>query len=802
MDELKSQQDIWRRSNADAEQRATHASDDDAARAALGEKLRGERVLGELSEQYESQQTQLDEMSRKQSQITATLERLSSQRDVLNARLKVARAQIRMAGGKAQATRSTPWLSQVRWRNVGMLACVLLVVGGSTKLLIELASRTSTPGFASATIEVHTNEELDTANTLETLYFNPPKAFGLPFLGCDKNVISLAVSPTGTHVAAATGGSTVFVWDAESGKLLHRLSDNLSEVNTLAFSPDGRLLVTGEAFNAAESSVKFWDPQTGTRLGGLSNEKSFVSRISFSPNGSLLACGYFGKSGQNITVWDSQTRAEVWSIPFSESVDGLTFNSDGTLLAATSDRSETFIWDIKERKLLKTWFANSSGLDGRYGPLFQPDGSGLFVNHKLWNARTGERLSQMGGLLQRTKSGALSNDGRFLAMASGEWTAVVDSQTGLARTLLPGHQTNVVAMSPQGDRLFTGGGAPYVIRWDLNSPSLVGRGPSQEIVAGPLLATARDKPLCLVNVGKAIGVWNHETRSPLMSLKTDSPPEVSQSVAAFSPGARRAAVFDVNGLLQVWDVVSGDRVSHARIPEASGRAEEPQRQLTFSTDSDSLWVATAAQLWKLDVGKSAPEPWIEWPNGTQVTSLSPDGQIAVAVTKQPRMLAWEISSRQPIPLGEEFHQAVQSLAFTQDGRRLLGSSVVGELLHWDFERRKLLSRFRVGPNDSGASQRLAFLPDRRHFLEVRSSVVRLIDVETHQQRLQFGSDPSDSNQSVADRQFFSSSRLEVTYDGRMVVTDGKSRDRLAFWNLYLHQQLGKESADWQKRGRK
>jgi WD40 repeat protein len=72
---------------------------------------------------------------------------------------------------------------------------------------------------------------------------------------------SVAWSPDGTKLAAAWrkiwigGPSTIHVWDATTGQLLHEFEGHTADVPALAFSPDGTRLASG----SMDGMVIVWD---------------------------------------------------------------------------------------------------------------------------------------------------------------------------------------------------------------------------------------------------------------------------------------------------------------------------------------------------------------------------------------------------------------------------------------------------------------------------------------------------------------------------------------------------------------
>src|SRR5262245_38442529 len=121
------------------------------------------------------------------------------------------------------------------------------------------------------------------------------------------DAVAVAYSPDGRHVA--TGSTGVVLWDAETGKPVHKLTGEGNHVNAVAFSPDGRALL-GAVMNGP---VAAWDVATGKPLPGLPGNPRGVHALAFSADGKLLATGGrdFRREGE-VYVWDWPARKERW----------------------------------------------------------------------------------------------------------------------------------------------------------------------------------------------------------------------------------------------------------------------------------------------------------------------------------------------------------------------------------------------------------------------------------------------------------------------------------------------------------
>ena len=78
----------------------------------------------------------------------------------------------------------------------------------------------------------------------------------------------------------------VKLWDAATGKEVRTFKDHIDAVYALAFTPDGKRLLSG----AADRTIKVWDAATGERLytsGRSRRMESMPSR--FDPTGKMVA---------------------------------------------------------------------------------------------------------------------------------------------------------------------------------------------------------------------------------------------------------------------------------------------------------------------------------------------------------------------------------------------------------------------------------------------------------------------------------------------------------------------------------
>jgi RNA polymerase sigma factor (sigma-70 family) len=252
----------------------------------------------------------------------------------------------------------------------------------------------------------------------------------------------------------------------------HRFEGHTDGVMVVAFSPDGKQVLSGGAcYGDGDPTVRLWEVATGKELRKLEGHTGGVYSLGFLPGGKKAVSG--GAEG-TIRIWDLETGKELKRLEGHEgTVYGLAVSPDGKSLLTGGEDATVRLWDLASGREVRRFDGHT---DKVRAVAFSPNGkqalSGGVLSDptlRLWDVATGKELAKYASDSEGIASVAFSADGKLALAGCMDNVVTLLKLSDGTQTRLEGHtkQIHGAVFTPDGQRVLSASYDQTVRLWDV-----------------------------------------------------------------------------------------------------------------------------------------------------------------------------------------------------------------------------------------------------------------------------------------------------------------------------------------------
>lgn len=552
-------------------------------------------------------------------------------------------------------------------------------------------------------------------------------------------VNAVSFCPDGKLVVTGSSdraGGYLRLWDAQTGKLLKRFDGHEDTVLSVAFSRDGKRLLT----SSYDETARLWNVETGELVRSFVGHDWWVWCAAFSPDEKRIVTASHDGSA---IVWSVDT-GEPIGVPFighrrggsQTPIYAVAFSPDGRLVASGGLDNRVLIWDPDEIEPFDYSVAIEQGkfpeqkclaLEGHKAAVrsvaFSGDGQRIISGSQdntvsVWDADSGQLIKALRGHAGRVRSCRFSGGGK-LAVSGGYdgrvkfWDIDGYEESRVLRGyVLDGHLDAILgaSFSRDGQQVVTASRDRSAMTWELESgKQLLTLREGHSFTTSVGLFFPDRKKLLTSAVDNTVRIWDIATGAEMAGLRLTGT-GLRGAVALSSDGrwiltgSDRPDEETDSGerLAKLWDAQSGDLLCELRghKTEVTAVAISPDTNTLFTGDRNGRCV-----LWDRESGQEIRRFWDD--DQINAAAFLPDGERVLTASNYKVVRQWLV------PTGEEDRSAVlqhpdsvAAMAVSRDGRLALTSCTDGNVRLWDLQRVELVRTLDVRGGKSAFAQNL------------------------------------------------------------------------------------------------
>lgn len=513
------------------------------------------------------------------------------------------------------------------------------------------------------------------------------------FRGHTGKITGVTFAPDGQSILTGSADNTAKLWDVRTGQVLQTFTGHRSSVTSVAFAPDGQTVVAG----GRDGIALAWDSQSGDLLRAFINPDDpyqsvealtgqiALNSLAISPDSRLIVTGGYEKISR---VRDIHTGNLVSTLN-TGIVYGIAFSPDGQTILTGGLDNIAQIWDVHTGQLLHTFAGHT---DSVFSVAFAPDGRSMLTGSKdgtarWWNiSAPPDRVFT--GYTDAVSTVAFSPDAQTILAGSFDGTARLwDVHTDQLLRIFSksSDHVNSVAFSLDGQSVLTGGNGEVAWLWNVKTGELIQTFTGHTKSLSGVAFSPVGKTIMTVADDLTARLWDKDTAQQLQTFRI--PGENLIFSVAFSPDGQTILTGSDDMTARLLDTHTGQLLhtfaGHKETVTSVAFAPDGQTILTGSDDN-------TARIWDVHTGRVL-QTFTGHTHVVTSVAFSPTGQNILTGSDDKTVRLWDVRTGQTIRLFTGHTGAVNSMAFSPDGKSILTGSDDKTVRLWDADFRDFIS---------------------------------------------------------------------------------------------------------------
>jgi WD40 repeat protein len=157
-------------------------------------------------------------------------------------------------------------------------------------------------------------------------------------------------------LSSASYDKTIRIWDVQTGEVKSTLKDHTAGIRSVAFSSDGKKIVSG----GSDRVLRLWDVAEGKVLQTMKGHKSAIRSVAYSPDDKYAASG---SEDQTVKIWDVETGKETHTFSgLPDIITAIRYSPKGQTLVAATLQGPILILDPISHRIRQTLNAHSQSV--------------------------------------------------------------------------------------------------------------------------------------------------------------------------------------------------------------------------------------------------------------------------------------------------------------------------------------------------------------------------------------------------------------------------------------------------------